>query len=246
MSEPPPIALVTGGSRGIGRAIALRLAADGFRVVVNYRRDDQACADTCAAIRAQGHLEPVAHRADVSDPAACSAMFKALRGAGLVPSVLVNNAGVVSLELFLASRDEEWWSVVRTNLGAVINCCREALEPMIARGKGAIINITSRTAELGAPGQTAYGASKAAITGFTRSLAKEVGALGVSINCVSPGLVETELLQGLGPKVVERALKSVAIGRAGKPEEIAEIVSLLAGGRAPYLLGQVIAVDGGI
>ncbi len=239
------VALVTGGSRGIGRAISLRLAEAGFIVIINYRQNRDTANHLCQIITDKGYPNAIPIQADVSNLVEVKRLFTEIKQKFGTLSVLVNNAGVLGDKLFLLSNDNDWWDTVKVNLGSVTNCCRLALPLMIAERSGIIINITSISGQRGAPGQTAYSASKAAIVGFSKSLAREIGRYNISVNCVSPGLIDTDMLHDLGENIIKERMAGLQIQRLGQPEEVAELVALLASGKIGYMFGQVIAIDGG-
>jgi NAD(P)-dependent dehydrogenase (short-subunit alcohol dehydrogenase family) len=239
------VALVTGGSRGIGRAISLRLAEAGFTVIVNYLNNEVAANQLCQEIVDRRFPPAFPMQADVSQLLEVKRLFTEIKQQFGGLSVLVNNAGIIGDGLFLMTRDQDWWEVFKNNVGSVVNCCRLALPLMIAKRSGTIINLTSISGQRGAAGQTAYSASKAAIVGFSKSLAREVSPYGISINCVSPGLIETEMIHSLKPEVIQQRIANNPVQRLGQPEEVAEVVALLASGRSQYLFGQVISIDGG-
>jgi len=242
----PLIALVTGASRGIGRAIAFRLAAEGFHVIINYRKSEDDAKSLCKWIESKGYPEAWPIQADVSNLEEVKRLFFEIKMRFGSLTVLVNNAGMTSDNLFLLTKDENWWSVLESNLKPVINCCRMALPFMISQNSGQIINITSISGLHGSPGQTAYSASKAAIAGFSRSLAREVSRYGICINCVAPGLFDTDMVKSHGEQVIQRHITRSQIKRLGKPEEVAELVTMLASGKVGFLFGQEIIIDGGL
>ena len=241
----PRVALVTGGSRGIGRAIALNLGATGHRVAVNYNSSADAADAVVAEITGAGG-EAIAVGGDVGNEAAVVAMI-ALVSADLGPvEVLVNNAGITRDDLLLRMGADAWDSVVETNLRSVYLCSRAALRGMLKARWGRIISVTSVSGLSGNPGQANYAAAKAGIVGLTKSVAKEVGKRGITVNCVAPGFVQTDMTAGLGDDVKDAALGSIALGRLGTPEEIAGAVGYLASDDASYVTGQVLVVDGGL
>ena len=239
------VALVTGGSRGIGRAIAQRLAADGCRVAVNYHTRGDAADEVVTVIRGAGG-EAVAVGGDVGNGEAVAAIFAAVeQGLGPV-EILVNNAGITADDLVLRMKPESWDAVLRTNLDSVYLCTRAALRGMVKARWGRVISITSVAGVSGNAGQANYAAAKAGIIGFTKSIAKEVGSRGITANAVAPGFIETELTSALGSAVREAALPAIALGRFGTPPEIAAAVGYLASDDAAYVTGQVLVVDGGL
>lgn len=239
------MALVTGGSRGIGRAIAERLGADGQRVAVNYRSRRDAADEAVAAIVADGG-EAVAVEGDVGDAAAVAAMFGAVEEAFGAIEILVNNAGITADDLLLRMKPEDWDAVIRTNLSSAFLTTKAALRGMLKARWGRIISIASVAGIAGNPGQANYAAAKAGLIGFTKSVAKEVGSRGITVNAVAPGFIETDMTDALGGEVREALLPSIAVGRFGTPVEIASAVGYLASDEASYVTGQVLVVDGGL
>lgn len=239
------VALVTGASRGIGRAIAERLAADGCRVAVNYRSRGEAAEEVVAAIRSRGG-EAIAVAGDVGDGAAVTAMFSIVESALGPVEILVNNAGITADDLLLRMKPEAWDTVIRTNLDSVYLCTRAALRGMLKGRWGRIVSITSVAGISGNAGQANYAAAKAGVIGFTRSVAKEVGSRGITVNAVAPGFVETDMTDALGAEVRAAVLPAIAVGRFGTAPEIAAAVGYLASDDAGYVTGQVLVVDGGL
>jgi 3-oxoacyl-[acyl-carrier protein] reductase len=242
---PGRVALVTGGSRGIGRAIAERLAADGCRVAVNFHTRSDAADAVVAAIR-ERRGEAVAVGGDVGDAEAVAAMFAAVESAFGPVEILVNNAGITADDLLLRMKPEAWEGVLRTNLDSVYHCTRAALRNMVKARWGRVVSVTSVAGIAGNPGQANYAAAKAGIIGFTKSVAKEVGSRGITVNAVAPGFIGTEMTDALGASVREAVLPSIALGRFGTPQEIASAVGYLASDDAAYVTGQVLVVDGGL
>lgn len=244
MGHEGRIALVTGASRGIGAAIAHRLAHAGFLVIVNHRASSEAAEDVARLIRESGGQAEV-EQADVTDMTAVRAMITRIRSRHGRLDVLVNNAGRSEDGLLLLQSPESWWAVVRDNLSAVVNCSRAALPLLLEQKGGAIVNISSVSGLRGVEGQTAYCAAKAAVIGFTRALAKELATKGLSVNCVAPGPIDTELYRTVTPAKAAARLTQLPLGRLGRCEEVAEVVALLAEGRATFVHGQTFAIDGG-
>lgn len=242
MSE---VALVTGGSRGIGCAIARALATDGFAVAVNFVSNEGAAKDTVEAIESQGG-RAIAVLADVSDSEAVEAMFTEVEQRLGNVGALVNNAGVRADGLALSMKDDAWRRVIDTNLFGTFACTRRALRSMLAARKGRIVNITSISGLHASPGQANYSAAKAGVIGFTKTVAAEVASKGIAVNAVAPGLVATDLTSDLNDKQVEAIQRRVPAKRMGTPEEIAAVVAWLCSDRATYVTGSVYTVDGGL
>jgi 3-oxoacyl-[acyl-carrier protein] reductase len=241
------VALVTGGSRGIGRAIAVALGRLGAKVVLNYTSNEAAANDAAAEVVAAGGVA-VTKRFDVSDPAAVDAAFKEVVAAEGALHILVNNAGVAVNTLVLGAKDADWKRAIDVNLSGTFYCCRAALRSLLkARDAGRIINITSITGEVGSAGQGAYVAAKAGVIGLTKTLAREYASRGVTVNAVSPGYIDTDMTATELP-AEKRAelLKTIPLARVGKPEDVAAAVAFLAGPAAGYVTGQVLRVNGGL
>ncbi len=237
--------LVTGGSRGIGRAIAVELAASGHPVAVNFASSAAAAADVVDTITAAGG-EARAYQADVSDQDAVAGLFESA-AADLGPvQVLVNNAGITRDDLLLRMGPEKWDAVINTNLRSVYLCTKAALRGMLRAKWGRIISVSSVSGISGNAGQANYAASKAGVIGFTKSVAREVGSRGITANVVAPGFIETDMTAALGNEAADAVVERITLGRLGSPQEVASAVGYLASEQASYITGQTIVVDGGL
>ncbi len=239
------VALVTGGSRGIGRAIAVRLAADGNAVAVNYTSNATAADEVVGLITAAGGTA-IAVRADVGNAEAVDEMLSEVEGRLGRVGILVNNAGITRDDLLLRMGPQAWDDVIQTNLRSVYLCTRAAMRGMLRLKWGRIISVSSVSGIAGNPGQANYAASKAGIIGFSKSVAREIGSRNITVNVVAPGFIETDMTDQLGSGVAEEVVQRVALGRLGQPEEIAAAVGYLASDDAAYVTGQTLVVDGGL
>ena len=239
------VAIVTGGGRGIGRAIVARLAQEGANVAISYRSNDAAAEETAQKVREVG-TQCELFKGDVASPEDVQALFKGVSDAFGRVDILVNNAGITRDNLMMRMKEDEFDEVLRTNLKGTYLCTRAALRPMVRARWGRIVNVGSVVGLVGNAGQANYAASKAGIIGFTKSVAREVAQRGITVNTVAPGYVETELTGGLPEGVKDQILAQVPSGRFGEPEEVAEVVVFLSGEGAGYITGQTIAVDGGM
>ncbi len=239
------VALVTGGSRGIGRAIALRLAADGAYVVVNYARNRAAAEEVVSAIeKAGGRARAIGF--DVSDFDRVQEEIENIVTELGGIQILVNNAGITQDTLIVRMKKDDWDNVITTNLNGVFNCTKAVARIMIKQRQGRIINLTSVVGEMGNSGQTNYAASKAGIIGFTKAAARELASRAITVNAVSPGFIETDITQNLTEEIRKQYIEKIPLLRFGSPEDVAGVVAFLASDEASYITGEVLRVNGGI
>ena len=236
------MALVTGGSRGIGAAVCAELARGGAEVVVNYTANAEAAEGVCAAIGGSAH----AVRGDVSTMDGATGLVEQVESDVGPIAILVNNAGITRDNLIMKLAEDDWRSVIDTNLGGAFFTCRAVARPMLKRRAGAIVNMSSVVGVHGNAGQTNYAASKAGLIGLTKSLAKELGARGIRVNAVAPGYISTELTDALPEPAREAILKSTPLGRLGTTDDVAHAVRFLVSDAAAFVTGHVLAVDGGL
>ena len=238
-------ALVTGASRGIGRAIALRLAAEGARVAINYAGNVKAAEEVKAAVEAAGGAA-ILCQADISDSATVEAMVaNVVKEFGTI-DILVNNAGITRDTLLMRMKDEDFAKVLDTNLKGVFYCTKAISKLMMKKRSGRIVNMASVVGLVGNAGQTNYAAAKAGVIGFSKSAAKELASRGITVNVVAPGFIGTDMTAGLPESVKEKMLTDIPLGRMGEPEDVASAVLFLASDQASYITGQVVNVDGGM
>jgi len=239
------VALVTGGSRGIGRSIALEFGARGAAVVVNYNKSSEAADEVVKQITDAGG-KAAAFQADVSNFKEAEALVKfAIEKFGDL-TILVNNAGITRDQLIMMMPETDWDAVITTNLKSTFNCSKHAVKHMMRKRTGRVINITSVAGQMGNPGQTNYSASKGGQIAFTKSLAREVAARNITVNGIAPGFIDTEILDAMSPETLAASIKLVPLARKGKPEEVAYTAAFLASDEAAFITGQIIGVDGGM
>ena len=239
------IALITGAGRGIGRAIAIALAKEGAEVVINYNGSEERAKEVKQTIEENGG-EASIYKCNVSDFAACEVMIKDIVKEYGHLDILVNNAGITKDGLIMKMKEEDFDSVLNVNLKGTFNTIRHSARQMLKQRSGKIINISSVSGILGNVGQANYAASKAGVIGLTKTMARELGSRGITVNAIAPGFVDTEMTEVLSEEIRENACKQIILGRFGKPEDIANTAVFLASDKADYITGQVISVDGGM
>lgn len=239
------IALITGAGRGIGRAIAIALAKEGAEVVINYNGSEERAKEVKQTIEENVGKASI-YKCNVSDFTACEAMIKDIVKEYGHLDILVNNAGITKDGLIMKMKEEDFDSVLNVNLKGTFNTIRHSARQMLKQRSGKIINISSVSGILGNVGQANYAASKAGVIGLTKTMARELGSRGITVNAIAPGFVDTEMTEVLSEEIRENACKQIILGRFGKPEDIANTAVFLASDKADYITGQVISVDGGM
>ena len=238
-------ALVTGASRGIGKAIALKLASLGANLVLNYRSSEQEALEVEKQVKDMG-VDAISVKGDISKLEDVETLVSTAKEKFGTIDIMVNNAGITKDTLLLRMKEEDFDSVINVNLKGVFNCLKAITPVMVKQKEGKIINLSSVVGLVGNAGQVNYAASKAGVIGMTKSLAKEIGSRGITVNAVAPGFIETDMTDVLGDKFKEEAKKNIPLKRLGKAEDVAEVVAFLASDSANYITGQVIHVDGGM
>lgn len=239
------VAIVTGGTKGIGKAVCLLFAEQGAKVVANFSKDVNAAEDLKKEARSRG-LSLGLFKADVTQLDQVKEMIEETFAQYGKIDILVNNVGLVRDNFLMLMSDEDWDSLLRTNLTSLFYCCRIVIRKMIPQRKGKIINISSISGMMGTPGQANYAATKGGMISFTKSLARELGSFNIHVNAVAPGLIESEVVSKMPQEKVGAIIKSSSLGRIGKPQEVARAVLFLASDQSDYITGQTIVVDGGI
>lgn len=238
-------ALITGGSRGIGKAIAIRLAEKGNNIVFSYVSNEEAAQKTLEEIKSKG-VKVLAFKADVSSYDECQKLIDTtFKEMGSI-DILVNNAGIIRDNLIMRMKEEEFDEVIRVNLKGVFNCIKHVSKIMLKQKSGRIINISSIIGLIGNIGQINYAAAKAGLHGITKSAAKELASRGITVNAIAPGFIESDMTNTLADKYKEAIIKAIPLGRIGKAKEVADLVCFLASEEASYITGQIICVDGGM
>ena len=239
------VAIVTGGTRGIGKAICLLFAEEGARVVANFSKDVAAAEELMKEVQSKG-LHIGLFKADVTQFDQVKEMVEETFAQYGRIDILVNNVGLIRDNFLMLMSDDDWDSLIKGNLNSLFYCCKMVIRKMIPERKGKIINISSISGILGTSGQTNYATTKGGVISFTKSLARELGPFNIHVNAVAPGLIESEMVSKMPKEKVEAIIKSSSLGRIGKPEEVARVVLFLASEQSDYITGQTIVVDGGI
>jgi 3-oxoacyl-[acyl-carrier protein] reductase len=244
MNDDAGVALVTGASRGIGRAIALELGKQAMTVIGTATSD--AGADAISAYLQEAGISGTGMRADVGNDESVTVLVSEIAEQFAMPTVLINNAGVTRDNLLMRMKAEEWDTVINTNLSSMYRLCKACVKGMTKARTGRIVNISSVVGSSGNAGQSNYAASKAGIDGFTRSLAKEIGSRGITVNAVAPGFIDTDMTRDLPGQLTEALLAQIPLGRLGQPEEIAAVVGFLVSSEGGYITGETLHVNGGM
>lgn len=239
------VAIVTGGTRGIGKAISLLLAEEGARVVANFSRDVETAEDLLNEAKSR-RLNLGLFKTDVTQFEQVKEMVEGVFAKYGRIDILVNNAGLIRDNFLMLMSDEDWDSLMKTNLTGLFHCCKAVIRKMIPEKRGKIINISSVSGILGTAGQTNYAATKGGVISFTKSLARELGSFNIHVNAVAPGLIESEVISKMPKEKIEAIIRSSSLGRMGKPEEVARAVLFLSSEHSDYITGQTLVVDGGI
>jgi 3-oxoacyl-[acyl-carrier protein] reductase len=239
-------ALVTGASRGIGRAIAVALARGGAKLALNYAGNEAAAEEARRLVREAGAPEARLYRFDVADPAACNAAVESVLADLGALDVLVNNAGIAVDQLVMRLKDDDWNRQLQVNLTGTFNLIRAATRPMMKARRGAIVNLTSVVGEMGNAGQAAYAAAKAGQIGLTKSVARELASRNIRVNAVAPGYIDTDMTAGLPEAAKTKMMELIPLGRLGSAEDVANAVAFLASDQASYVTGEVLRVNGGM
>ncbi len=246
MSRTGRVVVVTGGSKGIGRTVALKFAEERAKIIIVHYDPDESSSDDILNTLTQQGIEAASHRVDVSSYQDVQALFKEILSRFGKVDVLINNAGITRDSLLMRMSEDDWDNVIRVNLKSVFNCTQIVIRSMLKQRAGSIINISSVVGQIGNPGQSNYSASKAGIIGFTKSVAREVSGRGITVNAVAPGFIDTEMTASLPDRAKNSFLQQIPLGRIGKPEDVAEAVYWLSSDAANYITGQTIHVNGGM